>query len=162
MAISFDVLRTLLGALPVDRVVTEALAVVPDFRWVSDGGPERTGYSHAEGFSLRARPPRGAAPDAPARIETIVLKSARITGDGSFAAPPFGLSFGTRADLAALPPPKRTFVMGNGFAPRDTRSPPSHETWELDGLEVIVHYDRDARSATEAQVTDIAICRPDS
>jgi hypothetical protein len=60
-----------------------------------------------------------------------------------FGAPPYGLSFTSRAAiLASMPKPERTWKIGTGKVPLATKGV-SHDRWTFDGLWVSADYDQE-------------------
>ena len=139
-AITFDELRPLFGRATDDEMVLAVLA-----RAGAKFGKPSDGRSYAvakkAGFDLLARRPDGAKRDAPLLVHTVFLFRDGQSGHARFAAPPFGLAFTTRAEvLAAMPPPRSTWLLGEGEVPV-TSPEASHDTWRLDGLDVSADYD---------------------
>jgi hypothetical protein len=139
-AVTFEELRGLFGRPSDDAQVLAVLG-----RAGAKFGKAKDGSSYAvakqAGFDLLARAPDGAKRGAPLVVHTAFLFRDGQSGHAQFPAPPYGLAFTTRAEvLASMPPPKRTWLIGEGEVPV-TSPEASHDTWRFDGLDVSADYD---------------------
>ena len=74
-------------------------------------------------------------------VHTMFLFREGVSAHRQFTHPPYGLSFGPRAEiLATMPKPERTWKIGKGNVPLATRGV-SHDRWVFDGLYVSADYD---------------------
>jgi hypothetical protein len=139
-AIAFDDLRPLFGRAIDDPMVVAVLA-----RAGMKFGKPKDGASYAvakkAGFDLLAQAKAGAKRGAPLIVHTAFLFREGQSGHAQFPSPPYGFAFTTRAALlASMPPPKLSWLIGEGAVPVDAPEV-SHDAWEIDGLSVSADYD---------------------
>lgn len=139
--VTFDDLRPLFGLASDDAKVTAVLERAGKVTWTKPDGGQRYAVAKQAGFDILVARPKDAKRGDPMLVHTMFLFREGCSKHAQFAHPPYGLSYGTRAEvLAAMPEPERTWRIGAGKVPVDAKEV-SHDRWIFDGLYVSADYD---------------------